>query len=62
MSDYSGISFQELEELPISIFLLLKKDSWIHSMQQSEESIEVLKNIQRLNRTKADKDVKRKSR
>lgn len=59
MSDYCGLTFIELEELPLSVFLLIRKDSWIDSMQQSQESKEVLKNILRLGRTDADKDLKR---
>ncbi|MBU0279213.1 MULTISPECIES: hypothetical protein [unclassified Gemella] len=59
MRDYSGFSFDELANLPISLFLQIKRDSWIHSMKQSPESAEVLKNIYRLGRKEADKNLSR---
>lgn len=59
MSDYCGLTFLELEELPLSTYLLIRRDSWIDSMQQTEEAKEVLKNIIRLGRKDADKNLKR---
>lgn len=54
MSDYSGVPLLDLERLPLSLFLLIKRDSWIESMMKTETSREVLKNIWRLSQTEPD--------
>lgn len=54
MSNYCGAPMLELEDLPLSLFLLIKRDSWIESMMHSDESREVLKNIWRLQQTEPD--------
>lgn len=54
MSDYSGYTFNELINLPIGAYLLIKKDSWIESMKATPEASEVLKNIYRLQQSKPD--------
>lgn len=59
MANYCGLNFTELEDLPLSTYLLIRRDSWIDSMQQTEEAKEVLKNIIRLGRKDADKNLKR---
>ena len=58
MSDYCGLTFLELEELPLSLYLMVRRDSWISSMLKTEESREVLKAITRLERKDADRDLK----
>lgn len=60
IANYSGLDFLELDNLPFSFYLLLRRDSWIHSMERSEESREALKAIWRLTQTKADvKSIKK---
>lgn len=54
MAKYAGCSLLSLQDLPLSLYLLIKKDSWIESMHTSEESREVLATLWRLQQTKAD--------
>mgnify|MGYP000869822158 FL=1 len=59
MSDYCGLNFLEIEDLPLYTYLQIRRDSWLDSMQKTEEAKEVLKNIIRLGRKDADKNLKR---
>lgn len=54
MQDYTGLNFNELMALPLSAFLYLRKESWVHSFLVSETGRETLKDIWRLSQTKAD--------
>lgn len=54
MSEYSGLDFKKLRSLPLSLYLIIKRDSWINSMKSTEDGREVLKAIWRLNQKKAD--------
>lgn len=57
---YSGLTFEQILDLPYSYFLLLGRDSWIDSWYQSENGREFLKDLWRLKQTKADLDAVRK--
>ncbi len=46
--------------LPYSYFLLLNRESWIHSYNTSIEGREILKDLWRLQQTKADVKAIRK--
>lgn len=54
VSQYSGLDFKEVLNLPYSYFLLLNKESWISSYQTSKDGLELLKNLWRLRQTEAD--------
>ncbi|WP_288868810.1 hypothetical protein [uncultured Parvimonas sp.] len=54
MSDYAKCSLFDLYNLPLPLYLLIKKDSWIDSMNSTEEGREALKDFWRLSQTKAD--------
>lgn len=57
ISDYSRLSFNEVMNLPISLFLLLRKDAWMHNNMQSEKGKEFLKALWRLRQTEPDYDA-----
>lgn len=54
MSEYAKCSIFDLTLLPLPIYLLIKKDSWIASMNSTDEGREVLKDFWRLGQTSAD--------
>lgn len=54
MINYANCSLFELLNLPLTIYLLIKKDSWIESMNATEDGREALKDFWRLGQTKAD--------
>lgn len=56
VSNYTGLNFKEVLELPYSFFMLLNKDSWIDSWGRNSEGREFLKNLWRLQQTGADLD------
>ncbi|UZP02290.1 hypothetical protein JW813_11220 [Clostridium botulinum] len=51
---YTGLSFKEVQELSLSLFLLYRKESWVYSFNRTEEGKEFLKTLWRLQQTKAD--------
>lgn len=54
ISDYTGLSFNEVMDLPISLFLLYKKEAWIHSNLKTEAGRKFLKDLWRLQQTEPD--------
>lgn len=54
MSDYSGTPILELGALPLSLFLVIKRDAWIASMRATEAGREALKAIWRLQQTQPE--------
>ena len=60
IADYTGLSIKEVTNLPISLFLLFKKDSWIANNLKSQKGREFLKDLYRLQRTEADVDAIRR--
>ena len=60
ISEYTGLNFNEVLNLPYSYFLLLNKESWVDSYMHSEKGMDVLKNLWRLQQTKADEKAVKK--
>ncbi|MBS5927010.1 MAG: hypothetical protein KIC66_07980 [Clostridium sp.] len=54
ISKYTGLNFNEVLNLPYSLYLLYRKESWIDSWGKTEEGREFLKTLWRLKQTKAD--------
>lgn len=54
MSDYTGIAFSALEDLPYSVYLLYRHDAWVANMSQSEEGQDFIKACLRIQTTEAD--------
>lgn len=54
MSEYAKCSIFDLNLLPLPIYLLIKRDSWIDSMNTTESGREALKDFWRLSQTKPD--------
>lgn len=54
ISDYSKLSFQEVMDLPIGLFLILKKDAWLHNNMRTEQGKKFLKALRRLRQTEPD--------
>lgn len=57
ISQYSGLSFKAVLDLPYSYFLLLNRESWIESYQVTKEGREILRNLWRLQQTEADENA-----
>lgn len=57
ISDYSKLSFNEVMDLPLSLFLLLKKDAWMYNNMRSEKGKEFLRALWRLQQTEPDYDA-----
>ena len=54
ISDYTGLSFNAVMELPISLFLLYKKEAWIYSNLKTEAGRKFLKDLWRLQQKEPD--------
>ncbi len=59
IADYTGLSIREVTYLPVSLFLLFKKDSWIANNLKSQQGRDFLKDLYRLQQTEADVDAVR---
>lgn len=60
ISNYTGLDFIQVKDLPLSLYLLYKKESFLNTLNQSEEGRELLKTLWRLTQTKADTTAIRK--
>lgn len=60
IADYTGLSIRQVINLPLSLFLLFKKDSWIANNLKSQQGRDFLKDLYRLQQTEADVDAIRK--
>ncbi|WP_224383604.1 hypothetical protein [Clostridium perfringens] len=49
------MNFNEIYNLPYSLFLLYKKESWIYGLKQFEKGREFLKTLWELEQTETDK-------
>lgn len=56
MANYADCSIFDIENLPLTLYMVIKRDSWIESMMSSEEGRLVLKDIWRLQQTHAEID------
>ncbi|KGJ48074.1 hypothetical protein KD33_16760 [Clostridium sp. NCR] len=54
ISEYTGLNFNEIYQLPYSLFLLYRKESWIYGLKQSDKGREFLEILWGLTQTKAD--------
>ena len=54
MAEYCGCSLFDLEKLPLPLYLVIKRDSWLESMNKTENGREILKDLWRLTKTSAD--------
>lgn len=57
ISDYSGLSFNEIMDLPLGLFLLYRKDAWIYNNLKSESGRVFLKDLVRFKTTEPDMDA-----
>lgn len=60
VSEYSGLNFVQIEDLPIDTYLLLMRDAFIYKQSQSEGGREYLNNCWRIEQTEPDKQALRK--
>jgi hypothetical protein len=58
--DYARLSFFEIEELPIDVYLGLQRDAFIYNLNQTERGREYLENCWIMEQTKPDKAKLRK--
>jgi len=54
IADYSGLTIKEVQDLPMSLFLLYRRDAWIRNNMKTKEGQEFLKALWRLNQTEPD--------
>lgn len=54
ISDYTGLSFDEVMDQPYSLFLLYQKDAWMYNNMRSESGRKFMKDLIRLQTTSAD--------
>ena len=53
--EYSGLSFNEVMELPCDLFLLMRKNYVMNKLNETEEGKNYIATCERLNTTKADR-------
>ncbi|MBY0755022.1 hypothetical protein K5V21_06080 [Clostridium sardiniense] len=54
VSEYTGLNFNEIYNLPYSLFLLYRKDAWLSGLKGTEKGQEFLETLWGLTQTKAD--------
>lgn len=54
ISEYTGLNFTEIYNLPYPLFLLYRRESWIYGLKQSEKGREFLKTLWELRQTDVD--------
>lgn len=60
MSEYTGLTFLEAEQLDYLTFLVWRRDAFIHKMSQTEEGQKYLDNAWRMEQTQPDRAALRK--
>ena len=60
MSEYTGLTFLEVEQLDYWTFLTWRRDAFIHKMSQTEEGQKYLDNAWRMEQTEPDRSALRK--
>lgn len=60
VSEYSGLNFLELEDLPIDTYFLLMRDAFIYKQNQTEAGREYLEKCWILEQTEPDRKALRK--
>ena len=56
VSEYTGLTMLQVEELDYIDYLIYRRDAFIHRMSQTEDGLKYLKNAWRLEQTKPDRD------
>lgn len=56
VSDYTGLSFLQLEDIYYDVYLLYLKDAFIYRMESTEKGLEYLKNAHRIKLTQPDRE------
>lgn len=52
--DYSGLNYNEVMQLPIDTFMLMRKNKFIDDCMQTEEGRKYLKDCERFSKTEPD--------
>ncbi|MBQ7013387.1 MAG: hypothetical protein IJN11_05670 [Oscillospiraceae bacterium] len=60
VSEYTGLSFLEVENLELIRYLTWRRDAFIHKLNQTESGREYLENAWRMEQTKPDRAALRK--
>lgn len=60
MAEYTGLTLYDVRELDYLDYLLLRRDAFIHKMNQTEKGREYLDNAWRMEQTKPDRLALRK--
>lgn len=60
VAEYAGLSLYEVRELDYLHYLTLRRDAFIHKMNQTEKGREYLDNAWRMEQTKPDRAALRK--
>ena len=55
MHEYTGLDFNEIEELEYIDYLQYRRDAFIHSLNQTEKGREYLENAHTLTQTEPDR-------
>lgn len=55
VSDYTGINFLELENIPVDVYKALVRDAFIHGMQQTEQGRDYLDKCWIMQQTSPDR-------
>ena len=55
MSEYTGLSFMEVEELDYLQYLIWRRDAYIYMLSRTEEGQEYLDNAYRMEQTEPDR-------
>ena len=61
VSEYTGLNFDQVQDLYYDEFLLLLRDSFIYNCQQTEKGREYLENAYLLEQTKPDRKALREN-
>lgn len=60
VAEYAGLSLYEVRDLDYLYYLTLRRDAFIHKMNQTEKGREYLDNAWRMEQTKPDRAALRK--
>lgn len=61
VAEYTNLSFSDIEEINIDIYLLLLRDAFIYRKRQTEEGREYLENCWILEQTEPDRKTLREN-
>lgn len=60
MAEYTGLTLYDVRELDYIDYLLLRRDAFIHKMNQTEKGREYLDNAWRMEQTQPDREALRR--